>query len=50
MIKDAQKAKSEKYLNSLVNYNGKIITVKEWLHALKDVGFLPEIDTIHDGV
>ena len=48
MIKDAQKAKSEKYLNSLVNYNGKIITVKQWLHALNDAGFHPEIDIIHD--
>ena len=48
MIENAQKAKSEKYLNSLVNYQGRIITVKEWLHALKDAGFLPEVDTLHD--
>ncbi len=48
MIKDAQKAKSEKYLNSIVNYNGKIITVREWLNALKDAGFLPKIETLRD--
>ena len=48
MIENAQKARAEKYLNSLVNYKGKIITVKQWLHALNDAGFHPETDTIHD--
>lgn len=48
MIKDAQKAKAEKHLNSLVNYKGKIITLKEYLHTLKDEGFLPEANVYHD--
>lgn len=48
MIENAQKARAEKYLNSLVRYNGKIVTVKEWLHALNKAGFHPEVDTIHD--
>ena len=48
MIENAQKAKSEKYLNSLVNHEGKISTVREWLNTLKGAGFLPKIETLRD--
>ena len=47
-IKDAQLARTEKYLSSLIRYNGKVITVKEWLHALKNEGWTPCIDIVHD--
>lgn len=48
MIENAQKARSEKYLNSLVRHNGNVITVKEWLQALKNDGYSPVIETMRD--
>lgn len=48
MIKDAQKARAEKYLNSLIRHDGKVITVKEWLQALKDDGYSPCVETMRD--
>lgn len=48
MIKDAQKAKAEKYLSSLIRHNEKVMTVKEWLNILKNEGFNPVIETMRD--
>ena len=43
MIKDAQKARADKYLNSLIRHsNSDIMTVREWLQVLKnDAVFAP---------
>ena len=48
MIKNAQLAKSEKYLNSLVNHENKVMTVKEWLEQLTRDGFLPCVENWRD--
>lgn len=48
MIKNAQQAKAEKYLNSFVRHNNKIMSVKEWLQELTHDGFFPCIETVRD--
>lgn len=48
MIKEAQRAKAEKYLNSRVNYDGKIITVREWLQELTNAGYTPVVENYRD--
>lgn len=47
-ITEAQKAKAEKYLNSLIRHNNKVMTVKEWLEMLKGEGYSPSIETVRD--
>ena len=46
MITQAQKARAEKYLNSLIRHNEKVMTVKEWLNILKSEGYKPAIETM----
>ena len=48
MITQAQKARAEKYLNSLIRHNDKTMTVKEWLNLLKNEGYTPSIETVRD--
>lgn len=48
MITQAQKARAEKYLNSLIRHNDKVMTVKEWLNLLKNEGYMPSIETVRD--
>lgn len=48
MITQAQKARTEKYLNSLIRHNKKVMTVKEWLETLKNEGYSPSIETVRD--
>lgn len=48
MITQAQKAKAEKYLNSLIRHNEKVMTVKDWLNLLKEEGYSPSIESIRD--
>lgn len=48
MITVAQKAKAEKYLNSSIRHNEIVMSVKEWLHVLKNEGFKPVIESIRD--
>jgi hypothetical protein len=48
MIQNAQIAKAEKYLNSFVRHNNKIVTIKEWLNLLKCDGYLPCVETMRD--
>ena len=50
MITQAQKARAEKYLNSLIRHNEKVMTVKEWLNLLKSEGYKPTIETMRDDV
>lgn len=49
MITQAQKARAEKYLNSLIRHNEKVMTVKEWLNLLKNEGYTPSIESVRDG-
>ena len=48
MITQAQKARAEKYLNSLIRHNNKVMTVKEWLNLLKNEGYTPSIESVRD--
>ena len=48
MITQAQKARAEKYLNSLIRHNDKVMTVKEWLNFLKNEGYTPSIESVRD--